>query len=84
MPSPDLQHAKHNTHLQDWLCLEHYSQPKGEGDVSVQMLQSIKEEEMDTEQDWNIEIKMSGKEMREGYMMTDKKTDERTQQQIVS
>lgn len=56
---------------------------RGRG-VSLQMLQSIKEEEMDTEQDWNIEIKMSGKEMREGYVMTDKKADEGAQQQIIS
>lgn len=32
---------------------------------------------MDTEQDGNMEINMSGK-MREGYMMTDKKADEGT------
>lgn len=48
------------------------------------MLLSIKEEEMDPEQDGNMEIKMSEKEMREGYMMTDKKADEGTQQQIIS
>lgn len=39
---------------------------------------------MDTEQDGNMEIKMSGKKMREGYMMTDKKADEGTQQHIIS
>lgn len=48
------------------------------------MLLSIKEEEMDIEQDGNMEIKMSGKKMREGYMMTDKKADEGTQRQIIS
>lgn len=48
------------------------------------MLPSIKEEEMDAEQDGNMEIKMSGKKMREGCMMTDKKADEGTRQQIIS
>lgn len=40
------------------------------------MLLSIKEEEMDAEQDGNMEIKMFGKKTREGYVMTDKKADE--------
>lgn len=39
---------------------------------------------MDTEQDGNMEIKMSGKKMREGYMMTDKRADEGTQPHIIS
>lgn len=39
---------------------------------------------MDSEQDGNTEIKMSGKKMREGYMMTDKKAQTRkTQQQRI-
>lgn len=46
--------------------------------MSVRTLPSIKEEEMDTEQDGNMEIKMSGEKLREGYMMTDKKADEGT------
>lgn len=46
--------------------------------MSLRKLLSIKEEEMDTEQDGNMEIKMSGEKMREGYTMTDKKADERT------
>lgn len=37
---------------------------------------------MNTEQDWNIEIKMSGKEIG-GYMMTDKKVDKGRQRQII-
>lgn len=48
------------------------------------MLLSIKEEEMDSEQDGNMEIKMSRKEMRGEYMMTDKKAIEGTLQQIIS
>ena len=52
--------------------------------MSLQTLASIKEEEMDTEQDGNMEIKMSGKKMREGCTMTDKKADDGTQQQIIS
>lgn len=52
--------------------------------MSLRMQASIKEEEMDTEQDGNMEIKMSGKKMKEGYMMADKKANERTQQQIIS
>ena len=31
---------------------------------------------MDTEQDGNMEIKMSGEKMREGYTISDKKADE--------
>ncbi len=82
MPSPGKQHENitHIHKLQDRLCLE----PKGEGDVSLGALASIKEEEMDTEQDGNMKIKMSGKKMREEYTMTDKKSDEGTQQQIIS
>lgn len=45
---------------------------------------SIKEGEMDAEQDGNMKIKMSGKKMKAGFMMTDKKTNEGTQQQIIS
>lgn len=37
------------------------------------MQSGIKEEEMDTEQDMNREIKMSGEKMKEENMMTDKK-----------
>lgn len=39
---------------------------------------------MDTEQDGNMEIKMSGKKMREGFTMTDKKADKGAWQQIIS
>lgn len=48
------------------------------------MLLSIKEEEMEAEQDGDIEIEMSGERMREANMMRDKKADEETQQQIIS
>lgn len=37
-----------------------------------------KKEEMNTEQDGNTEINMSGKQMKEGCMMKDKKADEST------
>lgn len=52
--------------------------------MSLRAAVSIKEEEMDTEQDRNMEIKMSGKKMREGCMMTDKRADEGAQLQIIS
>lgn len=48
------------------------------------MQASIKKEEMDTEQDGNMEIKMSGKKRKEGYMMTDKKEKKRTEGQTIS
>lgn len=64
--------------------MEQYLQPKGEENVSLLMQGSIKEEEMDAEQDGNMKIKMSGKKMKEGSMMTDKTTNEGTQQQIIS
>lgn len=39
---------------------------------------------MDREEDINGEIKMSGEEMKEGNMMTDKKTGDRSRQRIIS
>lgn len=41
--------------------------------MSLRTQSGIKEEEMDTEQDMNREIKMSGEKMKEENMMTDKK-----------
>lgn len=52
--------------------------------MSPQTQPSIKEEEMDTEQDMNGEIKMSGQKMKEENTMTDKKTSDRSRQQIIS
>ena len=52
--------------------------------MSLRTLASIKEEEMDTEQDGNMEIKMSGKKMREGCTMADKEAEEGVQQTIIS
>lgn len=52
--------------------------------MSPQTQSSIKEEEMDTEQDMNREIKMSGEKMKEGNTMTDKKASDRSRQQIIS
>lgn len=52
--------------------------------MSQQTQSSIKEEEMDTEQDMNGEIKMSGEKMKEENTMTDKKASDRSRQQIIS
>lgn len=51
--------------------------------MSPQTQSSIKEEEMDTEQDMNGEIKMSGEKMKEENTMTDKKASDRSRQQII-
>lgn len=51
--------------------------------MSQQTQSSIKEEEMDTEQDMNREIKMSGEKMKEENTMTDKKASDRSRQQII-
>lgn len=52
--------------------------------MSRQTQSSIKEEEMDTEQDMNGEIKMSGEKMKEENTMTDKKANDRSRRQIIS
>lgn len=47
-------------------------------------IKEVEEEEMDTEQDMNGEIKMSGEKMKEENTMTDKKASDRSRQQIIS